>query len=159
MCSVRGQSHRLSLSLHYLRRLQGNTILTTAHCVDFFVFLSLCFRACGLSALQGFFRRTIQKNLNPTYACKYDGKCIIDKVTRNQCQECRFKKCIAVGMATDCKFLLARIFQCCLFVETQRVCLYSNCSYLDVYTQFSLTKPCCDWLILEIGCDLWVPSD
>ncbi|MEQ2161382.1 hypothetical protein GOODEAATRI_009109 [Goodea atripinnis] len=51
--------------------------------------------------LQGFFRRTIQKNLNPTYACKYEGKCVIDKVTRNQCQECRFKKCIAVGMATD----------------------------------------------------------
>lgn len=55
-------------------------------------------------SLQGFFRRTIQKNLNPTYACKYEGKCVIDKVTRNQCQECRFKKCIAVGMATDCEF-------------------------------------------------------
>lgn len=53
---------------------------------------------------QGFFRRTIQKNLNPTYACKYEGKCVIDKVTRNQCQECRFKKCIAVGMATDREF-------------------------------------------------------
>lgn len=53
------------------------------------------------ASLQGFFRRTIQKNLNPTYACKYEGNCAIDKVTRNQCQECRFKKCIAVGMATD----------------------------------------------------------
>lgn len=62
-----------------------------------------CFRACPhhAASLQGFFRRTIQKNLNPTYACKYEGKCAIDKVTRNQCQECRFKKCIAVGMATD----------------------------------------------------------
>ncbi|XP_069770101.1 thyroid hormone receptor beta isoform X2 [Narcine bancroftii] len=50
---------------------------------------------------KGFFRRTIQKNLHPTYSCKHEGKCIIDKVTRNQCQECRFKKCIAVGMATD----------------------------------------------------------
>ncbi|XP_067916065.1 thyroid hormone receptor beta isoform X1 [Heterodontus francisci] len=50
---------------------------------------------------KGFFRRTIQKNLHPAYSCKYEGKCIIDKVTRNQCQECRFKKCIAVGMATD----------------------------------------------------------
>lgn len=57
-------------------------------------------------SLQGFFRRTIQKNLNPTYACKYEGKCVIDKVTRNQCQECRFKKCIAVGMATDREFHL-----------------------------------------------------
>lgn len=55
------------------------------------------------SVLQGFFRRTIQKNLHPTYSCKYDGSCVIDKITRNQCQLCRFKKCIAVGMAMDCK--------------------------------------------------------
>ncbi|KAK9395688.1 thyroid hormone receptor alpha [Crotalus adamanteus] len=49
----------------------------------------------------GFFRRTIQKNLHSTYSCKYDGSCVIDKITRNQCQLCRFKKCIAVGMAMD----------------------------------------------------------
>lgn len=51
--------------------------------------------------VQGFFRRTIQKNLHPSYSCKYDGCCIIDKITRNQCQLCRFKKCTAVGMAMD----------------------------------------------------------
>lgn len=54
--------------------------------------------------IQGFFRRTIQKNLHPSYSCKYDGCCIIDKITRNQCQLCRFKKCIAVGMAMDCEW-------------------------------------------------------
>lgn len=59
------------------------------------------YRCITCEGCKGFFRRTIQKNLNPTYACKYEAKCIIDKVTRNQCQECRFKKCIAVGMATD----------------------------------------------------------
>lgn len=59
--------------------------------------------------IQGFFRRTIQKNLNPTYSCKFQGKCVIDRVTRNQCQECRFKKCIAVGMATDCKCVCGRV--------------------------------------------------
>lgn len=53
---------------------------------------------------QGFFRRTIQKNLHPTYSCKYDGCCVIDKITRNQCQLCRFKKCISVGMAMDREF-------------------------------------------------------
>ncbi|TMS14878.1 Thyroid hormone receptor alpha, partial [Larimichthys crocea] len=50
---------------------------------------------------RGFFRRTIQKNLHPAYSCKYEGCCIIDKITRNQCQLCRFKKCISVGMAMD----------------------------------------------------------
>ncbi|KAJ4923095.1 hypothetical protein JOQ06_024694 [Pogonophryne albipinna] len=59
------------------------------------------YRCITCEGCKGFFRRTIQKNLNPTYACKYEGNCVIDKVTRNQCQECRFKKCIAVGMATD----------------------------------------------------------
>ncbi|KAJ8290651.1 hypothetical protein GJAV_G00015870 [Gymnothorax javanicus] len=59
------------------------------------------YRCITCEGCKGFFRRTIQKNLHPTYACKYEGKCTIDKVTRNQCQECRFKKCIAVGMATD----------------------------------------------------------
>uniref|UniRef100_A0A3P8VP62 Thyroid hormone receptor beta n=1 Tax=Cynoglossus semilaevis TaxID=244447 RepID=A0A3P8VP62_CYNSE len=59
------------------------------------------YRCITCEGCKGFFRRTIQKNLNPTYACKYEGKCAIDKVTRNQCQECRFKKCISVGMATD----------------------------------------------------------
>lgn len=59
---------------------------------------SLCHPLC---LPQGFFRRTIQKNLHPTYSCKYDGCCVIDKITRNQCQLCRFKKCISVGMAMD----------------------------------------------------------
>ena len=51
--------------------------------------------------LQGFFRRTIQKNLK--YHCKWNGQCVIDKNTRNQCQQCRFNKCLSVGMATDCR--------------------------------------------------------
>ncbi|XP_058688689.1 thyroid hormone receptor beta isoform X1 [Poecile atricapillus] len=59
------------------------------------------YRCITCEGCKGFFRRTIQKNLHPTYSCKYEGKCVIDKVTRNQCQECRFKKCIFVGMATD----------------------------------------------------------
>ncbi|XP_044034510.1 thyroid hormone receptor alpha-B isoform X1 [Siniperca chuatsi] len=59
------------------------------------------YRCITCEGCKGFFRRTIQKNLHPAYSCKYDGCCIIDKITRNQCQLCRFKKCIAVGMAMD----------------------------------------------------------
>ncbi|XP_069504954.1 thyroid hormone receptor beta isoform X1 [Ambystoma mexicanum] len=59
------------------------------------------YRCITCEGCKGFFRRTIQKNLHPTYSCKYEGKCVIDKVTRNQCQECRFRKCTYVGMATD----------------------------------------------------------
>ncbi|KAJ3608327.1 hypothetical protein NHX12_025376 [Muraenolepis orangiensis] len=59
------------------------------------------YRCITCEGCKGFFRRTIQKNLHPAYSCKYEGCCIIDKITRNQCQLCRFKKCIAVGMAMD----------------------------------------------------------
>ncbi|KAM9531030.1 thyroid hormone receptor alpha-like isoform 1-T3 [Salvelinus alpinus] len=59
------------------------------------------YRCITCEGCKGFFRRTIQKNLHPAYSCKYDGCCIIDKITRNQCQLCRFRKCIAVGMAMD----------------------------------------------------------
>lgn len=97
MCGVRGQGHGLSLPLHHLRRLQGNDLARRCSLPPLVALEALL----TVSALKGFFRRTIQKNLNPTYACKYEGKCVIDKVTRNQCQECRFKKCITVGMATD----------------------------------------------------------
>ncbi|XP_068593077.1 thyroid hormone receptor alpha-like, partial [Cebidichthys violaceus] len=59
------------------------------------------YRCITCEGCKGFFRRTIQKNLHPAYSCKYEACCIIDKITRNQCQLCRFKKCIAVGMAMD----------------------------------------------------------
>ncbi|XP_068855272.1 thyroid hormone receptor alpha-like isoform X9 [Aphelocoma coerulescens] len=53
------------------------------------------YRCIACEGCKGFFRRTIQKNLHPTYSC------VIDKITRNQCQLCCFKKCISVGMAMD----------------------------------------------------------
>ncbi|XP_045178191.1 thyroid hormone receptor alpha-like [Mercenaria mercenaria] len=57
------------------------------------------YRCMTCEGCKGFFRRTIQKNLQ--YHCKWNKTCVIDKTTRNQCQECRFIKCLNVGMATD----------------------------------------------------------
>ncbi|XP_052237901.1 thyroid hormone receptor beta-like [Dreissena polymorpha] len=57
------------------------------------------YRCMTCEGCKGFFRRTIQKNLQ--YHCKWSKGCVIDKTTRNQCQECRFIKCLNVGMATD----------------------------------------------------------
>lgn len=54
-------------------------------------------------SLQGFFRRSIQKNM--VYTCHRDKNCIINKVTRNRCQYCRLQKCFAVGMSKECEFL------------------------------------------------------
>lgn len=57
------------------------------------------YRCMTCEGCKGFFRRTIQKNLQ--YHCKWNKMCAIDKNSRNQCQECRFRKCLNVGMATD----------------------------------------------------------
>ncbi|CAJ0572791.1 unnamed protein product, partial [Mesorhabditis spiculigera] len=48
---------------------------------------------------KGFFRRSIQKNME--YKCLKDNNCPISKPNRNRCQRCRFKKCLAVGMSRD----------------------------------------------------------
>uniref|UniRef100_UPI00358F2874 thyroid hormone receptor beta-A-like n=1 Tax=Myxine glutinosa TaxID=7769 RepID=UPI00358F2874 len=50
---------------------------------------------------KGFFRRTVQKNLESTYSCKVVGRCDIDRTSRSHCQRCRYDKCIAMGMALD----------------------------------------------------------
>ncbi|XP_074663125.1 thyroid hormone receptor beta-A-like [Tubulanus polymorphus] len=57
------------------------------------------YRCMTCEGCKGFFRRTIQKNLQ--YNCKWNGNCYIDKNSRNQCQQCRFIKCLKAGMATD----------------------------------------------------------
>uniref|UniRef100_A0A5S6QEX0 Nuclear receptor domain-containing protein n=1 Tax=Trichuris muris TaxID=70415 RepID=A0A5S6QEX0_TRIMR len=46
---------------------------------------------------KGFFRRTVQRNLE--YVCHRSGTCEINRVTRNRCQYCRFTKCLESGMS------------------------------------------------------------
>ena len=35
------------------------------------------------------------------YVCEWNNNCLIDKMTRTQCQKCRFDKCLAAGMAQN----------------------------------------------------------
>ena len=55
-----------------------------------------------VSLRQGFFRRSIQKNM--VYTCHRDKVCVINKVTRNRCQSCRLQKCLDVGMSKECEY-------------------------------------------------------
>ncbi|KAK2497221.1 hypothetical protein MC885_016519 [Smutsia gigantea] len=49
---------------------------------------------------QGFFRRSIQQNIQYK-KCLKNENCSIMRMNRNRCQQCRFKKCLSVGMSRD----------------------------------------------------------
>lgn len=51
------------------------------------------------SPIQGFFRRSVQRNLE--YGCLRDSKCLVIRLNRNRCQACRFTKCLAAGMSKE----------------------------------------------------------
>uniref|UniRef100_A0A8D2PAI6 Nuclear receptor domain-containing protein n=1 Tax=Zosterops lateralis melanops TaxID=1220523 RepID=A0A8D2PAI6_ZOSLA len=44
-------------------------------------------------------RRSVRRNL--TYTCRANRNCPIDQHHRNQCQYCRLKKCLKVGMRRE----------------------------------------------------------
>jgi Zinc finger, C4 type (two domains) len=48
---------------------------------------------------KSFFKRSVRRNL--TYTCRGSRNCPIDQHHRNQCQYCRFKKCLKVGMRRE----------------------------------------------------------
>lgn len=62
--------------------------------------------SCGgfVVCLQGFFRRSIQQNIQYK-KCLKNNNCSIMRMNRNRCQQCRFKKCLSVGMSRDGMFL------------------------------------------------------
>lgn len=58
---------------------------------------------------QGFFRRSIQQKIQYR-PCTKNQQCSILRINRNRCQYCRLKKCIAVGMSRDGKYIFFVIF-------------------------------------------------
>uniref|UniRef100_A0A8C0IMZ3 Nuclear receptor subfamily 1 group D member 2 n=1 Tax=Chelonoidis abingdonii TaxID=106734 RepID=A0A8C0IMZ3_CHEAB len=82
-------------------RAQGETggmVLLCKVCGDIASGFHYGVHAC--EGCKGFFRRSIQQNINYKMCVKNEN-CMIMRMNRNRCQHCRFKKCLAVGMSRD----------------------------------------------------------
>ncbi|XP_051915765.1 nuclear receptor subfamily 1, group H, member 5 [Hippocampus zosterae] len=58
------------------------------------------YNALTCEGCKGFFRRSVTKKA--VYHCKRGGACEMDMYMRRKCQDCRFRKCHAVGMLAEC---------------------------------------------------------
>ncbi|KAI4895846.1 hypothetical protein NFI96_017001 [Prochilodus magdalenae] len=54
----------------------------------------------NMSLIASFFRRSVTKKA--VYRCKSGGGCEMDMYMRRKCQDCRLRKCRAVGMLAEC---------------------------------------------------------
>ena len=60
--------------------------------------------AISCEGCKGFFKRSIRKQLG--YQCRGNQDCEVTKHHRNRCQYCRLQKCLAMGMRSDCEYLV-----------------------------------------------------
>ncbi|XP_051947525.1 nuclear receptor subfamily 1 group D member 1-like [Xyrauchen texanus] len=76
----------------------GGMVLLCKVCGDIASGFHYGVHAC--EGCKGFFRRSIQQNINYKMCVKNEN-CLIMRMNRNRCQHCRFKKCMSVGMSRD----------------------------------------------------------
>ncbi|NXG50000.1 N2F1A protein, partial [Psilopogon haemacephalus] len=86
---------------------------------------------------KSFFKRSVRRNL--TYTCRANRNCPIDQHHRNQCQYCRLKKCLKVGMRREGEYffpiMLSLLF--CFYALTNGDPLNGHC-YLSGYISLLL---------------------
>uniref|UniRef100_A0A182QQK3 Nuclear receptor domain-containing protein n=1 Tax=Anopheles farauti TaxID=69004 RepID=A0A182QQK3_9DIPT len=56
-------------------------------------------KTATIRGCKSFFKRSVRRNL--TYSCRGSRNCPIDQHHRNQCQFCRLRKCLKMGMRRE----------------------------------------------------------
>ncbi|XP_023698491.1 nuclear receptor subfamily 1 group D member 1 [Paramormyrops kingsleyae] len=92
-----GSGSSPSKSVVSLTKLNGMVLLCKV-CGDVASGFHYGVHAC--EGCKGFFRRSIQQNIQYK-KCLKNETCTIIRINRNRCQQCRFKKCLSVGMSRD----------------------------------------------------------
>ena len=108
---------------------------------------------------QGFFKRTVRKNLN--YSCRDDRNCTIDKRQRNRCQFCRYQKCVSAGMKKEAvqderydSYILTYIRNSCWSLQwfsifkTSVLTFYTYVEILGIQHFYNISK-FWNWFLLE----------
>uniref|UniRef100_H3AQ18 Nuclear receptor subfamily 1 group I member 2 n=1 Tax=Latimeria chalumnae TaxID=7897 RepID=H3AQ18_LATCH len=57
------------------------------------------FNAMTCEGCKGFFRRAMKRNIH--FSCLFQNSCVVTKANRRQCQACRLKKCLEIGMLKE----------------------------------------------------------
>ncbi|EPB69372.1 zinc finger, C4 type [Ancylostoma ceylanicum] len=65
--------------------------------------------AVSCEGCKGFFKRSIRKQIG--YMCRGAKDCPVTKFHRNRCQYCRLKKCLSMGMRSECKYCSSLCFR------------------------------------------------
>ncbi|XP_048735469.2 photoreceptor-specific nuclear receptor-like [Ostrea edulis] len=92
------QLHSHATAAHYGPVKRGSPGLTCVVCGDTSSGKHYGILACN--GCSGFFKRSVRRKL--IYRCQAGtGVCLVDKAHRNQCQACRLKKCLQMGMNKD----------------------------------------------------------
>ncbi|XP_067859063.1 nuclear receptor subfamily 1 group D member 2b [Heptranchias perlo] len=100
VCSAKGDgpsTSPMSKSASGVTKINGMILLCKV-CGDVASGFHYGVHAC--EGCKGFFRRSIQQNIQYK-KCLKNENCSIMRMNRNRCQQCRFKKCLAVGMSRD----------------------------------------------------------